>query len=122
MSSIVLACGLGDARVLAGGGLRGRSRLVRHLRRMCFALCIATGSFFLGQAQVIPKPVRIYPVLWILALLPLAVMRYWLWRVRVRRGPVSRRVATPLGFGTLVGGISGVRPAPAEVPAPRLHQ
>jgi uncharacterized membrane protein len=50
------------------------------------------------------------------------VIPYWLWRVRVRRGPVARRVAAPLDFGALVGRVSGVRPAPAEVPAPRLRR
>jgi hypothetical protein len=35
---------------------------------------------------VIPKPLRVWPLLSVLALLPLAVMPYWLWRVRARRG------------------------------------
>jgi hypothetical protein len=85
MGCIVLASGLGDARLLWVGGLRGRARLVRHLWRMCFATFIATGSFFLGQAKVIPKPVRIWSVLVALAVLPLVAMLYWLWRVRVRQ-------------------------------------
>ena len=51
---------------------------------MCFALFIATGSFFLGQAKVIPQPLRIFPVLTVLALLPLVFMLYWLVRVRKR--------------------------------------
>jgi len=41
---------------------------------------IATGSFFLGQAKVIPKPIRIIPLLAILALLPLVLTLYWLAR------------------------------------------
>jgi hypothetical protein len=65
---------------------------------------------------------RIWPLLTVLSLLPLAVIPYWLWRARVRRGPVARRVAAPLDFGALVGRVSGVRPAPAEVPAPRLRR
>jgi hypothetical protein len=51
---------------------------------MCFALFIATGSFFLGQAKVIPMPLRIFPVLTVLALLPLVFMVYWLVRLRKR--------------------------------------
>ena len=51
---------------------------------MCFALFIATGSFFLGQAKVIPTPLRIFPVLTVLAMLPLVFMVYWLVRLRKR--------------------------------------
>ena len=62
-------------------GFRGTHRIARHLWRMCFALFIATGSFFLGQAKVIPKPIRIVPLLAIPALLPLVLLLYWLARV-----------------------------------------
>jgi hypothetical protein len=34
---------------------------------------------------VIPKPIRIYPLLMVPPLIVLAVMLYWLWRVRARR-------------------------------------
>jgi len=86
--SIALLSSVGDLRLIRSGGvqaIRGAPRLVRHLWRMCTALLIAAFSFFLGQAQVIPKPIRI-PAL--LAIPPLAVfvaMLYWLWRVRIRR-------------------------------------
>jgi hypothetical protein len=52
---------------------------------MSFALFIAALSFFIGQAQVIPKPVRIFPLLALPVLLVLVTMFYWLWRVRIRR-------------------------------------
>ena len=52
---------------------------------MCYGLFIATGSFFLGQPQVFPEPLRNGPVLITLALAPLLVLLYWLWRVRIRR-------------------------------------
>jgi uncharacterized membrane protein len=84
IGAIALASGLSDARLLRAGPPRGRARIVRHLWRMCFALFVATGSFFLGQAKVIPKPLRIQPLLLTLALLPLASMLYWLVRVRFR--------------------------------------
>jgi hypothetical protein len=48
---------------------------------MCFSLFIASGSFFLGQAKVIPRPIRIVPLLAIPAILPLVLMIYWLARV-----------------------------------------
>jgi hypothetical protein len=54
---------------------------------MCFALWVATGSFFLGQADEFPEPLRVFPLLAIPAFLPLLVLPYWLWRVRAARTP-----------------------------------
>jgi uncharacterized membrane protein len=85
MGSIALLAGVGDLRVFRSGPLRGARRIARHLWRMCFALFVASGSFFLGQADEIPEPLRIYPVLTLLAVLPLLALLYWLWRVRFRR-------------------------------------
>ncbi|MFL5596540.1 MAG: tetratricopeptide repeat protein [Gemmatimonadaceae bacterium] len=89
---------VGDLKVLRSGPLRGTQRLTRHLWRMCYAFFTASGSFFLGQAKVIPKPLRIGPVLAFLAVLPLLAMLYWLVRARVRRTKpfVSLPVAAPL--------------------------
>ena len=33
----------------------GAPRIARHLWRLCTALTVATGSFFLGQQQMLPK-------------------------------------------------------------------
>lgn len=79
---------VGDLRLIRAGGvhtLRGAPRLVRHLWRMCFAFLIAAFSFFIGQAKVIPRPIRIYPLLLVPPLVVLAALLYWLWRVRFRR-------------------------------------
>ena len=76
---------IGDVRMIRVGALQGPSRLARHLWRMSWALWIATSSFFLGQAKVIPKPIRIMPILALPVLAVLVTMLYWLWRVRVRR-------------------------------------
>ena len=78
-----LAAGL-DLRMMRSGGLKGASRLARHLWRMSFALFIAALSFFIGQAQVFPKPIRIMPMLALPVLAVLVTMFYWLWRVRRR--------------------------------------
>jgi hypothetical protein len=78
---VALLAALGDIRMMLGGGLQGAQRIARHLWRMCFSLFIASGSFFLGQAKVIPKPIRILPLLAIPALLPLVLLLYWLVRV-----------------------------------------
>ena len=58
--------------------------MARHLWRMCFGLFVATGSFFLGQMKFITEPVRIVPVLLVLAFAPILFLFYWMWRVRVR--------------------------------------
>jgi uncharacterized membrane protein len=80
--AVATLAALGDIRMMRSGGLQGAQRIARHLWRMCFSLFIASGSFFLGQAKVIPKPIRIFPVLFFLALLPLVLLLYWLVRVR----------------------------------------
>ena len=49
---------------------------------MCFAFFIATGSFFLGQQDVMPEAVRGSPILFVLAFAPFAVMLFWLARLR----------------------------------------
>jgi hypothetical protein len=48
---------------------------------MCFGLFIATGSFFLGQQQVFPAWLRKTNVLFVPALLPPALLIFWLFRV-----------------------------------------
>jgi hypothetical protein len=58
---------------------------------MGFAFFIATGSFFLGQQQVLPQAVRGSPWLFAIAFAPFALMLFWLWRVRVTARP---RIAT----------------------------
>jgi uncharacterized membrane protein len=82
-----LLAAAGDLRVIRDGALKGIPRLVRHLWRMTFALLIAAMSFFFGQAKVIPKPIRIMPLLALPVLAILVTLLYWLWRVRPRRGP-----------------------------------
>lgn len=84
---------VGDVRVLRHGPVTGSKRLARHLWRMCLALFIAAMSFFIGQAKVIPEPIRIMPLLALPVLTVLVMMAYWLWRVRFRgslRGLVVR--------------------------------
>jgi uncharacterized membrane protein len=82
---VALLAGIGDLRMVRAGPPRGARRLARHLWRMCFALWIAAGSAFLGQADELPRALRVWPVLVMLAVAPLAAMAYWLWRLRGRR-------------------------------------
>ena len=92
-----LLASIGDLRTLRSGALKGASRLARHLWRMSFALFIAALSFFIGQAQVFPEPIRIRPLLALPVLAVLLTMFYWLWRVRVRRSlrGLAVRAAAP---------------------------
>jgi len=82
IGSVVLLAAAGDVRMLVRGGVFGAQRVARHLWRMCFALFIATGSFFLGQQQVFPAFLRKTNVLFVPAILPLILMIVWLIRVR----------------------------------------
>lgn len=85
---ICLLAGLADLRFILRGTLSARQRISRHLWRMCFAFFIATGSFFLGQQDVMPQSVRGSPMLFLPALAPLALMLFWLVRVRWFGGPL----------------------------------
>lgn len=82
--TVGLLAGLSDIRIIRSDALRGAARLTRHLWRMCFALWIAAMSFFLGQAQVFPKAIRIPALLLLPPLSVLLVMIYYLWRLRRR--------------------------------------
>jgi hypothetical protein len=81
--------------MLLRGGVFGGQRIARHLGRMCFALFIAAGSFFLGPSN---RPLRFLmtlgfgrqvfaallrpPVLVLLTVAPLVTMIFWAFRVR----------------------------------------
>ena len=85
-----------DVRMLARGGFTGAARTTRHLCRMCFAMWMATASFFLGQAKLFPPGVRESGVLKIPVFLVIAALLYSLVRVRVwpwiRKGRALRGV------------------------------
>lgn len=85
VGTVFLLAALGDWRLLRAGSIAGARRIARHLWRMCFGLFIASGSFFFGQAQFLPKPVRIAPLLGALGVAPLLVLGYWMWRIRLRQ-------------------------------------
>jgi len=86
---VALLAAIGDIRMLRTGVLPGSRRIARHLWRMTFALFIASMSFFIGQAKVIPEPLRIRPLLALPVLAVLITMFYWLWRVRARKSEIA---------------------------------
>jgi uncharacterized membrane protein len=98
MATVLLLAAIGDARMIRAGGIGGTRRIARHLWRMCFGLFIASGSFFLGQMQFIPEPIRIVPLLFALGVAPLVVLLYWMWRVRIKqslRGLTTAKMPLP---------------------------
>ncbi len=93
LGTVTVLAAASDVRVIRGGGLHGRPRLVRHLWRMCFALWIAAGSFFIGQAHTFPEALRHPALLAVPVLVPLLAMPYWIWRLR--RGKRTRVLMSP---------------------------
>ncbi|MCE9521750.1 MAG: hypothetical protein K8S25_04880 [Alphaproteobacteria bacterium] len=73
----------GELNVILRRGIAGAARVARHLWRMCFSLFIASGSFFLGQQQVMPEWMRDSPLLFVAALAPLGFLFFWMIRVRL---------------------------------------
>lgn len=95
VSGLVLLAGLLDLNAILRAPLTMTQRLSRHLWRMCFAFFIATGSFFLGQQDVLPGAVRGTPLLFVLAFAPFGVMAFWLARIRLGRRSCPGLPAAP---------------------------
>jgi uncharacterized membrane protein len=80
-SSVALIGAALDARLLLAREISPHHRLARHLWRMCFAMYLATSAFFLGQAKLLPEPMRNFALLAVPVVLVLLAMVYWLARV-----------------------------------------
>lgn len=103
LAGIFLLAGLGDLNVILRKKLTAAQRLSRHLWRMCFAFFIATGSFFIGQQDVLPQAARGSPILFVLGFAPLAIMLFWLVRIRFAK-PLRRLTGSfPLPVATQQG-------------------
>jgi hypothetical protein len=81
LAGVCLVAGMLDLNAILRKRLSGSQRISRHLWRMCFAFFIATGSFFFGPA--IPAKLRGSSILFVLGFAPLALMLFWLVRVRL---------------------------------------
>ena len=79
--SLALFFAASDVAMLSRGGVSGTRRIARHLGRMCFALFIASASFFTRQS-LFPVVLRTTHVLDVMVFLPLLPMIVWLIRVR----------------------------------------
>lgn len=87
ISGAIALAAYGDLRVVRRGGLFGSDRIARHLWRMCFGLFIAVGAFAAQGARVLPDWIPRLPLLLGSMTLVLAMMSFWLVRVRLKRGP-----------------------------------
>jgi hypothetical protein len=81
---VALAAAL-DLKVILNRGIAGGPRIARHLWRMCLALFVAVGSFFLGQQRQMPEFVQGSPWLFVPPLAVLAAMVFWLLKLRFAR-------------------------------------
>jgi hypothetical protein len=108
LAALCLVAALLDLSAVVRRKLTPAQRIARHLWRMCFAFFIVTFSFFVGQQDLMPAAVRGSPALLVVGFAPLAVMTFWL--VRVRLGKRFRTV-----FGPAAETHS---PATAEAPGP----
>lgn len=82
LAAVCLLAGLGDLAAILRKQLTPAQRISRHLWRMCFAFFIATGSFFVGQQDVMPAVMRGSAILYLIAFAPLAAVLFWLARIR----------------------------------------
>ncbi len=82
LASLALLAAAGDVRMLLRGGVSGTQRLIRHLWRMCYAQFVAAASIFLARQEIFPALLQKTGVLFVLSFLPVAVMLFWLVRVR----------------------------------------
>jgi uncharacterized membrane protein len=109
----------GDLHLVLRGGISGAGRIARHLWRMCAALFIAATSFFLGQPDFVPWPLRGTAWVHVPPLATLIVMAYWLVRFRGPAfGTMSRlpfEVSSPRGPSRC----SSPRPGVAGLPSRR---
>jgi uncharacterized membrane protein len=93
LGTVAALCAAGDVRMLARG-ISGRARIARHLWRMCFALFIASGSFFMGRIRIFPQFIRDAYIPILLTVLPLLLLVIWLVRLRMKNNPVRAFTGT----------------------------
>jgi len=81
-TAVLFIAVLGDARVVFSGGIADRSRIGRHLWRMCLGLTLATGSAFTnGFARFLPGPYHVPLAFFLPQFVPLILLIYWMIRL-----------------------------------------
>lgn len=94
---LIALAAIGDARLVMAGGITGARRISRHLWRMCLGLTFAAGSAFTnGLPRLLPHSVHIPLILlFVPQLASLALLLFWLIRVRFTDWYQVRRLARP---------------------------
>ena len=91
--SVAAFAGALDLSSFVRGGIAGRQRIARHLWRMLFGLLMATSSFFLGQMQLFPEPLRRVEILALPVLAVIGLLVFWpiriFWRKRSDGTPAA---------------------------------
>lgn len=80
-ASVIALAALLDLRVILTRGLYGTQRIIRHVWRMCMALFIAVGSFFLGQMQIFPEELQKIEIVSLPVIAVVVIMLYWIFRI-----------------------------------------
>lgn len=84
-ASVLGIAAIGDAKLVLAGGISGIPRISRHLWRMCVGLTLAAGSGFTnGLARLLPGPYHVPKAFFFPQFIPLALMIFWLIRVRLK--------------------------------------
>lgn len=89
--SLTLLFAASDVRMLVRGGVAGAQRIARHLWRMGFALFIAVGSFYPGQAKLFSASLRKTNLLYVPLVLTIGLTLFWMCRVSLSNAYRSRR-------------------------------
>jgi uncharacterized membrane protein len=108
VGSLALLGAISDIRMLRLGGVTGPRRIARHLYRMCFALLIATFSFYPGQGKLFAGWLRESGVLVLPHLFLIGSLIYWRFKVMGKRKRTGQQAVVPsVERGTWEGGATG---------------
>ena len=95
-TAVLVLAAIGDARLVVAGGVAGAPRITRHLWRMFLGLTLATGSAFTnGFARLLPGPYHVPPSFFYPQFIPLALLLYWMIRIRFMGPPPFLRSGAP---------------------------
>ena len=72
----------GELNLLFRRQLIGTARVSRHLWRMCMSFFFASGSLFMGQAQIFPDWFNGSALPFLFSFLPIFILIYWQVRIR----------------------------------------
>jgi len=80
---VIAIAAVSDTKVIFAGGISGAPRIARHLWRMCLGLMMATGSAFTnGLPRLLPGPMHVTTIFFLPQFVPLALLIFWMIRVR----------------------------------------